>query len=290
MDRILKLRKNLKDKKLRVKFYYVFIELFFCFIVRNIFWLFTSKKNPVCVNGYRMNISPPFYGCKKDLMQFKKREFKSTDFFTDYLKQQGGGLKVVEIGANIGYYALLELYYGNRVFCFEPDKKNMVELEGNIVLNGFKDYKLFPVGIGNVNGRLKFNIAKECNLSTFVDVDSGKGSSLVDVRKLDSFGFEDVDVIRMDIEGYELDALKGAKDTLSRMSSGGLVFVEVHNLVSPSLFDSVNGFLESNGFVLVNKIVEGTEFPFFNYMNWRRLFNMEGEFDYGCIECFYRRV
>lgn len=51
---------------------------------------------------------------------------------------------------------------------------------------------------------------------THVTSASLSGLGAVELRTLDSYGFADVDFLKIDCEGYELEVLKGAKDTLAR--------------------------------------------------------------------------
>lgn len=75
-------------------------------------------------------------------------------------------------------------------------------------------------------------------------------STEVDVKKLDSFGINDSNVLVLDVQGYELEVLKGAKETLSSVDH---IFCEVNSKEMyegcPSLLD-IDWFLQDQGFVL----------------------------------------
>ena len=43
-----------------------------------------------------------------------------------------------------------------------------------------------------------------------------KGTETIQVKTLDSYNFKNVDIIKMDVEGYELFALEGARETIER--------------------------------------------------------------------------
>lgn len=294
MIKLAKLKNRYNEMPFNVFLYYIFIELFFCYLLRNIHYFivtFTNGRNNIFrVLGFKMRILPKYLGAKKDLVQFGKREFKSTDYFTNYLKSNRGKLRILDVGSNIGYYALLELFYDNFVFAFEPDKNNYDELLFNFKLNNYSDFQAFNYGLADIDGYLAFNVSQECNRSAFTDTICKTDTKRVMVRTIDSLGLDDIDCIRMDVEGFEFNVLKGSVNTLDNMKKDSMLFIEIHPLTDKMLYGNVIAFLEDHGFILVNRIVEGTEYPFFDYMNYRRLFNLDTRITPGCYECFFRKV
>jgi FkbM family methyltransferase len=55
----------------------------------------------------------------------------------------------------------------------------------------------------------------------------------VPVKTLDEFGFDDVSFIKIDVEGHELDVLKGAAETIARCRPNLIVEIEQRHLAFP---------------------------------------------------------
>ena len=111
----------------------------------------------------------------------------------------------VQAGGNIGAWPrrLAEVF--DRVFTFEPDQISRACLERNVPAN----VTVFPAALGASRGRC--SIHRE-SLGSHRVIDGEE----VYVVPLDSFGFEDVDLLQLDVEGYEWHALMGAVETILR--------------------------------------------------------------------------
>lgn len=70
----------------------------------------------------------------------------------------------------------------------------------------------------------------------------------VPVRTLDSLGTEPYDAMILDVQGYELEALKGATETLSRLSWIRCEVSTVEMYAGQPLLEEIDGFLTSRGF------------------------------------------
>ena len=135
---------------------------------------------------------------------------------TNSLKEQyfienliGKSKRFVDCGAYIGD-TLLSFYDHNKegkVICFEPDPTNLKILNEN---SKGKDALIYPMGVGSKTEILKFNANK--GSSSCISED---GSVSIAATSLDEtiYNFRP-DYIKMDIEGYELEALKGAKNII----------------------------------------------------------------------------
>ncbi len=144
-----------------------------------------------------------------------------------------------DVGANFGYFSILaarRVGSEGRVVAFEPDPRNIQRLETNISLNGLSRIQVVPSAVCEEAGTVALHMSAdtEDNLGSSSIVQDGAGRKTIDVRaiSLDDFLREfpgNVDVLKMDIEGAELSALRGARQTLAAGKIRSIV-LELHRL------------------------------------------------------------
>ena len=133
---------------------------------------------------------------------------------------------VVDIGANIGYYALLEAKLvgdKGKVYAIEPIPECINLLKENVALNNYSNVEIHQLAIGDKNGVAAMYVGKWLNRSQMKELDIYKEELLgheisTQVSTIDDF-LENKpypDVIRMDVEGYEYQVIKGMKRTLEK--------------------------------------------------------------------------
>lgn len=124
----------------------------------------------------------------------------------------------VDAGAYIGdtVEKFMELYGQNysKVFCMEPDKENYQLLCNNVQNNNWDRVFTYNIGLHSKSEKLRFDtISRGGGTSNHVAED---GNVIVDVNRLDAIIEESVDLIKMDIEGSELEALKGSEQIIKK--------------------------------------------------------------------------
>lgn len=140
----------------------------------------------------------------------------------DLLKQIiKAGDSVLDIGANIGFYAkILSTLTGNKgqVFCFEPDSQNFKYLAKNT--KGIKNINLFNKAVSDKTDVIKVYKSKLLN----VDHRTYPVNNYDSIEEISSVSIDEliaekvigkVNVIKIDIQGYELTAFNGMKQLLS---------------------------------------------------------------------------
>jgi GalNAc-alpha-(1->4)-GalNAc-alpha-(1->3)-diNAcBac-PP-undecaprenol alpha-1,4-N-acetyl-D-galactosaminyltransferase len=128
-----------------------------------------------------------------------------------------------DVGANVGNHALYLSRYCKNVHCFEPYPKVFARLQAQIQRNGLQNINLHPVALGNSDGMVRFFEPPDSNLgmgSICVPPPGGSGSVSVPVVRGDdcfaSFGIERCHVLKIDVEGAEVDVLRGLRATIQR--------------------------------------------------------------------------
>jgi len=248
---------QLKRHGARTSFYMflrlVFVRLRFFprYELRKLLWG-SAVKN---INGYKMFLDlRRDSGISKDLFIFGKREHLSTDFLlgSGIIKK---GDCVLDIGANIGYYALLESGLVGKeglVYALEPVSENLQVLNKNIEINDIKNIKTYNLAIGPVAGKEFIHLNKKGNWASMI-YRPGQGfigKREVDVVYVDDFVEREVKktphLIRMDVEGYEYAILQGMTKT---MKQGVTLFIEFHlDILTAEQKQTIRFLLEESGY------------------------------------------
>ncbi len=119
---------------------------------------------------------------------------------------------VVDVGANVGAIAVPVAGFVKEVHAFEPVLSNVANLHENITRNKLGKVIVHTCALGKEFGSARME-ADGGDVRTYA-VRDGSG---VDVVPLDSFDLSP-DFIKIDVEGYELEVLQGARETLKRSS------------------------------------------------------------------------
>lgn len=215
------------------------------------------------VNNYYMLVREDDKGISEDLILRGIREPAATRYF---LNDMEDGMTFLEVGANIGYYTLLELKNSknSKVIAFEPNPYNVEILKKNIEINGFgsRRIKIEELGVGDKNENMKFYIYEYSNASSMIKRDGMKEEITVKVIRLDDYITEKIDYLRMDTEGFEMNIIKGMKNILSGDLAPRKMFIEVHPKEISANGASIDEFLsliKSYGYRLKKMIYQSSD-------------------------------
>jgi FkbM family methyltransferase len=137
-----------------------------------------------------------------------------------------------DVGANIGTVTIPVAMTGAECLAFEPAPANAARLAENAELNRLGNVTVVEAAMWSESGTVELRVDGAEGSGTARVVDAGEGTIEVPAATLDRFaggGAAAPDLLKIDVEGAELEVLRGAEATLG---AGRVreVFVETHPL------------------------------------------------------------
>ena len=153
----------------------------------------------------------------------------------------------VDVGASVGGYTLRACKIGARVFAIEPQEDYYFILKKNIELNNFKA-QLFKCACGQ--SAFSAPIYGHGDMASLVkNWLNEEISGYVNVVPLDDIiPHDDIKLLKIDVEGYEIEVLRGAKETLKRTE---YIILEV----TDKTINQCNKFLQDLNFKMLDIII-----------------------------------
>jgi FkbM family methyltransferase len=167
---------------------------------------------------------------------------------------------VIDVGANVGdtslHFAKLVGARG-KVHAFEPHPVTFQRFKKNAELNELPNLVLNPVGLGSANATFTMRSVDEGNqgMNQISRSAPGSGDLEIIVTTLDEYAdrnaMDRMDLIKIDVEGFEYDALLGSRRSLERWHPVLFIELDEHNLMTQGS-DPVKlvRFLEELGYQL----------------------------------------
>jgi FkbM family methyltransferase len=179
-----------------------------------------------------------------------QREKDLPDLISKHCKDKN---VVVEAGGNAGFYVKAYANLFKTVYTFEPDNLNFRCLTANVEeKNVFK----FQACLGYDRQLVNLNTSRGNIGSYHVEVDTQENISkgIIPTLRIDDLNLPQCDLIHLDIEGFELEALKGSIETITRTRP--VIAVEWMNHGSKYEADDnqIQTFLEQLGYSSIEKI------------------------------------
>jgi FkbM family methyltransferase len=180
------------------------------------------------------------------------------------------GMTVADVGAHVGYYTLLAascVGAQGRVLSFEPNPRSSARLEATVRANGLTHVRTFRVALSSSEGSRELfssgDPAASLNASLHGSPDRGGNENpakeSVPTRTLDAccaeVGVERIDLLKIDVEGHEPEAFRGAKTLIAAgkidavlcelndywLREAGSSARELHRWLVAAGFDDVDG-------------------------------------------------
>ncbi len=163
-------------------------------------------------------------------------------------------MTIFDVGANMGQSVVKfrRAFPDSRIFCFEPVENVFDNLAEN--MKGDERVSLHRIALGDSSCQKTIYLTTDPTTSSFESSPNAVGSASVSVTTVDEFTRKNVidriDLLKIDVEGYDLRVLEGAKRLLQ---ANRIVFViaEVGFNENDSLhvsFENVRRFLASHGY------------------------------------------
>jgi len=181
----------------------------------------------------------------------KRGAFYEIEMLEDMAASLKPGAVVYDIGANFGNHTIyLAGICKAWVKAFEPCAQLVMALINNLYINGLYDYVcVYPFAVGSVCGRGDSLVISDKNmgLSKFEISDQG----YTRIITIDSLGEKSVDCMKIDVEGMELDVLKGAEKTIRKHKP--LLYVEI---IGDEDLREITQYLKSLGYERTKRFLE----------------------------------
>jgi len=126
----------------------------------------------------------------------------------------------IDIGSNVGLWSYDLVKHFEQVIAFEPVQDSIDCFKKNVLTD---NYVIHQVALGNEDSFIDMNIVEGNSGHSHINPESiGKGK--IPLKTLDSFNFKEIDMIKIDVEGFEEEILRGAENTIK--SNKPLMIVE----------------------------------------------------------------
>jgi FkbM family methyltransferase len=199
----------------------------------------------------------PIEWTQTDIIKAGKVEPVTSDFIRRTLNF---GDTFVDIGAHVGFHSLVAaktVSQGGKVFAFEPQPYNCNKILINARHNGLTNIRVVAAAAGSTDGWVTLSDQPPTDKARLTLLDEGpddQGQRFdVPIIRLDTYarngGFGPVRMLKIDVEGYELEVLHGARETLRNVD---YIVYESLPECDLSTRKEVSGFLHSCGFQLTD--------------------------------------
>jgi len=154
-----------------------------------------------------------------------------------YLKHKSN---CIDVGSNVGFWTRDLRRIFNRVYCFEP---NPVFRECFLKNLPQDNIELLPYGLSN----REHTASQSFNSTQMQDEPGG-----VECRTLDSFQLKDIDFVKIDVDGFEIQVLGGATKTLEQ--NNPVINIEMKRGKRPHIVTQSEKILRSLGYSRVDRV------------------------------------
>jgi FkbM family methyltransferase len=160
---------------------------------------------------------------------------------------------MLDIGANYGTHTLYianlikKNNNGGKVYTFEIQPKILDLLQENINLNNLNEYiDINNFGLGNTDGEMDLIIPNDYNSHENPggislnnnDLNEKNHKIKVPIKRLDELSLSNISIIKIDVEGFELEVFEGGKQTI--IDNKPIIIIEIWDVNKDKYFKWIN--------------------------------------------------
>jgi FkbM family methyltransferase len=178
------------------------------------------------------------------------------------------GSYCMDIGANIGYFTTMMAHRcgpQGRVAAFEANPALVTRIQRNATLNQFDHVLVQQQAIDRTSGTVQFHITRQPGKSSLHNQRNAPVQEVltVDATTIDQFisaaGWDRLDVIKMDIEGNDCNALLGGQESIRRFRP--FIAMEYWHTTPPDIAEACFRFLIEQGYTCQSLALNGQQMP-----------------------------
>lgn len=167
-----------------------------------------------------------------DISGGKNWEPHITEFLKTNLNENS---TFIDVGSNYGWYSVHTSPLCKKILSFEPQKILYDIQIQNIIDNNIKNINLYNCGIGDIDEtKYMTPINYETDSLNYGDLSvsnsDDENGEKIEIKKLDSFDLENIDVIKIDVQGYETFVLLGSEKLIKIQKPIFIIEIESHQL------------------------------------------------------------
>lgn len=228
---------------------------FIKFFLRKLKWKLLSPTDITLMNGQKFPL-PRFSDFASDVFVTEGNvDWNAEYILYKYIKEVKKGGLFVDVGANIGYYSALLKKAVDKVYAFEPDSRNWITIKE---LDSKGKIELIKSPVADKTQKVSLKRESSSDIS-YIDLEASDGD--LESVSLDEYFLEkkgNVSAVKIDIEGFDILALEGAKDLIKRDQP--LFLVEYNQEKGkPNSFKRLDVFLKGVNYEMftISRILKG---------------------------------
>ena len=178
----------------------------------------TGRAIDIDIQDLKLRCHPDSHSASRAIYFSGLPDYWEMRFMLDYLRP---GDRVIDVGANIGLYSLLAaaaVGASGQIEAFEPADRPANHFQESIDLNGLKNLHLHRVTVSDVAGTSHFDPTADdcCAHISPTGGNDARGQWVPTVRLDDYLPHLHYALAKLDLEGYEPFAVRGARDLIAQ--------------------------------------------------------------------------
>ena len=215
-----------------------------------------QRRKVTFIKKYKISMFTDSFSHLGHILEKEKTyEDKTSEFILNNLNEDS---VFFDIGANEGYFSVLasKKNIKGKTYSFEPVQSLIPIINKNISINKIKNCRVLNIGIGKNNYKTKINLFPEINSGASSIIRKYRffsKSQIIQIKSLDNFYREEnlnfvIDLIKIDVEGYEMQVIEGMKNLLKNKKIKNLLFYYHLQIISKNDQIKIDKDIISNGY------------------------------------------